>query len=420
MIAWAPAHDSYHVIASMRPGAAAIAPLHVTQRALLELSAQIDQRRAAMPFGLLSGSLCLSPETRTQYLVIDEVTAARRELTPEEPLEQLRTELRALASDAERLRKLPIGWYLGGMDDDLELDPEVAALHRQLFPEAWHVVLVAGQESGAQRGAFQRFESLTDRFYAIAFSELLPESGRRGDAAEARTALRWTNYRSAYPVSPLDTSAVADIGTGSRASRARELDLGSFVRFLRRRAEPSPMDGASPTADAPPPPAPTPPPATAPARRLDISRPISTSAQSSPVRRAAATTPEQTPPAPSAPPALSLAERAVAPPAPPPISRPEPAPATAPPISRAEPVRAALPPTVQGEPSPPVARVEAAPPEISIPQVFIDGALVPLPEEAMSIPQLPPTISAAGRILPMLLGTALIVLVASAVYLSFR
>jgi hypothetical protein len=67
-----------------------------------------------------------------------------------------------------------------------------------------------------------------------------------------------------------------------------------------------------------------------------------------------------------------------------------------------------------------VARAEAAPSEISIPQVFIDGTLVPLPEEAMSIPQLPPTDSAAGRILPMLLGAALIVLVASAVYLSFR
>ena len=131
-IAWTPAHDAYHIVASMRPGASGIPPLHVTQRALLQLHSQIERRHTELPFGLLSGALCLAPESKTHYLLIDEATAARRALTADEPLEQLSTELRALAAEAESGQKLALGWYLGGMDDDLEVDPEVAALHPEL------------------------------------------------------------------------------------------------------------------------------------------------------------------------------------------------------------------------------------------------------------------------------------------------
>ena len=455
VINWAPAHDPYHVIASMRPGAAGIPPLHATQRALLKLSAQMNQRGVVLPFGLLCASLCRSPEMRTNYLLLDEVMAARRELTAEEPLQQLRTELRALASDAERRRKLTLGWYLGGMDGDLELDPEAAALHRELFPEAWHVAVVDGQQSGTQQGAFLRFESVTERFYAIAFSELLPEGDSGREGAEPRTAVRWTNYRSTQPVTPLDDAAIAELTRGE--SRGRELDLGSFMRFLRRGAEPAPMGGASPPADAPAPPA-APPPATSPPRRLD-GRPIPTSAPTPPVRRAAAAPAAKPAPGPSPVVPEARPEQAPAPLVPEAKPMQEPAPAVrdpkvmpapaspaseqkltpappapaqklmpAPPAPEQRPVRLPAPsvsssmplaePAVAPVPPPPIVSSEPAAPDVEVPRVFIDGALVPLPEDGTAIPGHPPTDSSAPRFLLALLFAALIVLVALAVYLS--
>ena len=443
-IAWEPAHDAYYIVAGMRPGAAGIPPLCITQRALLQLRSQIEQRRSELPFGLLSGVQCVAPESETHYLLVDEITAARRELTPDEPIEQLRTELRALASDAERRQKFALGWYLGGMDDDLELDPEVAALHHELFPEAWQIVLLTGQASGEEQGAILRFEARSDRFYLIPFSELLPEAAGRGEAKEAHTAVQWTNYRTAHPVSPIDASSIADVSATEEPSRGRELDLGAFLASLRRGARRTPTSDTSPAAAAPPPPARTLPSAAAPARRLEVSRPVSPSVQgSAAVRRIEAPSPAQEPapapappvPTPSAPPYLSLAGPAAAAsvvPAPVVPSQPAssaptvPAPTVPAPTA---PAPAAPEPSVPEpsvsqrslpERSLPQRSLPEPSPDLEVPQVFINGALVPLPDTNPPVGTLPPTDSAARRFLRALLGVALILLVALAAYLSFR
>ena len=418
-IAWDPAHDAYYIVAAMRPGAAGIPPLHITQRALLQLRSQIEQRRSELPFGLLSGAQCVAPESGTHYLLVDEVTAARRELTPDEPIEQLRTELRALASDAERRQKFALGWYLGGMDDDLELDPEVAALHHELFPEAWQIVLLSGQASGEEQGAILRFEARSDRFYPIPFSELLPEAGWRGEAKEAHTAVQWTNYRTAHPVSPVDASSIADVSATAGRSRGRELDLGAFLASLRRGAGRTPTSDTSPAAAAPLPPARTLPPAAAPAQRLEVSRPVSPSVHAAAaVRRIEATAPAQEPapaPAPpvptsSAPPYLSLAEPAAA-------ATVVPAPVVpSPPVSPAP----VAPEPVAPEPSVPQPSLPEPSPDLEVPQIFINGALVAVPDTNVPLTALPPPETGARRLLPALLGAALIVLVGLAIYLSFR
>ena len=408
-IDWAPAHDAYYIVASMRPGASGIPPLHVTQRALLQLHSQIERRRSELPFGLLSGALCLAPESNTHYLLIDEATAARRPLTADEPLKQLSTELRALAAEAESGQKLVLGWYLGGMDDDLEVDPDVAALHHELFGEAWQIMLVSGQASGAEQGEFRRFESQTERFYPIPFSELLQETGGRGEAGEPRTALRWTHYRTTRPVSYLDPSAIADLSANTQPSRGRELNLGAFVRSLRLRGERTPTDDASPAAEAPAPRARTPLPAVAPTRRPDLDGPISPSSHRSAVRRIDAAPPAQEPtraaapaePARSAPPYLSIAKRTSdVPLVPAPVVPP---PLPAPPAAAA---RETVPP--------------APAPDVEVPQIFINGALVALPDTNPPLTALPPSDTVTRRLLPALLGAVLIVLVGLAIYLSFR
>ena len=408
-IAWAPAHDAYYIVASMRPGAAGIPPLHVTQRALLQLHSQIERRRAALPFGLLSGALCLAPESSTHYLLIDEATAARRALSADEPLKQLSTELRALAAEAESGQKLALGWYLGGMDDDLEVDPEVAALHHELFGEAWQIMLVSGQASGAEQGEFRRFESQSERFYPIPFSELLQETGWHREASEPRTAVRWTHYRTTRPVSYLDPSAIADLSANTQPSRGRELDLGAFLRSLRPGGERTPTGDTSSAVDAPSPRARTPLPAVAPARRPDLNGPISPSSHGSAVRRIDAATPAQEPrparapaePALSAPPYLSIANRTSdVPLVPAPVV---PSPLPAPPAAAA---RETVPP--------------APVPDFEVPQIFINGALVAVPDTNAPLTALPPPDTVARRLLPALLGAALIVLVGLAIYLSFR
>jgi hypothetical protein len=58
-------------------------------------------------------------------------------------------------------------------------------------------------------------------------------------------------------------------------------------------------------------------------------------------------------------------------------------------------------------------------PDVEVPQIFINGALVALPDTNPPLTALPPD-TATRRLLPALLGAALIVLVGLAIYLSFR
>jgi hypothetical protein len=59
-------------------------------------------------------------------------------------------------------------------------------------------------------------------------------------------------------------------------------------------------------------------------------------------------------------------------------------------------------------------------PEIEVPQIFINGALVALPDTNAPPTALPPPDTLARRLLPALVGAVLIILVALAIYLSFR
>ena len=201
-LSWAPTQDSYYELAQILRREGRL-PLYLTQAAILDFEAHLRESSLPLPFGLLAGDICICPDTKLEYLLVDTAVRARVELGEDDPYAQLAEELQALVAEQTKRRKLAIGWYLGGLANDLTLDDDVTRLHGQLFPERWQVALVRGADSGAERGAFLRYESIWSRWYAIPFFEF--HSERAGHKkGEVGTAIRWENYRADEPVRPLD------------------------------------------------------------------------------------------------------------------------------------------------------------------------------------------------------------------------
>jgi hypothetical protein len=194
-IRWRPTHDTYYLAAALRTGAN-LPTLGITQTALLDLGAAIQQSRTRMPYGVLAGQFCVCPETAEQYLLIDDVRPARAELTDRNFADGLRAELRSLAGLAAKRGKLLIGWYISGTGDDLRLEPEDLDLHREMCPEPWQIVLLHDNSGGTERAALMRFESMTQRLYASPFFEMPPDApdAKSGDG-DLVTVLGWTNHR---------------------------------------------------------------------------------------------------------------------------------------------------------------------------------------------------------------------------------
>jgi hypothetical protein len=209
-IAWMPASDSYHVIAGMRLGMSAVPPLYVTQELLRATRSAAELPGSPIAFGVLAGSLCRCPRTDIEYLLLDTVRPASRELTAEDPVGQLATEVRSLMTEIEHSGKLVLGWFIGGMDEDLALDPELQSMQRELFANPWQIVLVLSEQRGVQNGAFVRFDSIADRWYTIPFFELVspPSGGSASD--ELASVTHWQPYRTAQAVHEDGTLA----GTG--------------------------------------------------------------------------------------------------------------------------------------------------------------------------------------------------------------
>jgi hypothetical protein len=192
----------------------------------------LRENPTSLPFGLLAGDLCLCPKTKLQYLLLDDVARSRAELTTDDPRAQLAAELRSLGSHAAERGKLALGWYIGGMGAELELDPEADSLHRELFPESWQVVLLHDIAEGIERGAFLRIEPMMDRTYPIPFFELLSEEGGRSKSTQRRTVLRWVNYRAAEPLLPLDEPSIAATTTAAAVPlRGKSAGSGWFGLF---------------------------------------------------------------------------------------------------------------------------------------------------------------------------------------------
>ena len=245
-IAWEPTHDPYHHVAGILGNASRTPSVHITQRAIRAIGKAIRHSSTALPFGVLTGQLYVCPDTGVEYLLIDDVFAAQAELTASDLPQQLATELRSLSSLALRRGKMPVGWYVSGVGDDLQLGGEDLAVHREVFPEPWQVVLVHDDSRGVQKAAFLRFEPTTDRSYAIPFFEELTEAPRGAGKAEQRSAVSWTNYRSDQETIRPDESPAA-LGLTVEGPPSRQVSrIRTWFEFFRRSprsVEPEPSAG---------------------------------------------------------------------------------------------------------------------------------------------------------------------------------
>lgn len=210
---------------------------------MLELEARLANDPSPVPFGLLAGSLCVCPQTKLEYLLIDEITASRDALTAADPAGELADALRSLASSTVRHGKLALGWYIGGLGEVLQLDLELASVHREVFPDAWQVALLRDARAGAAAGALVRLEPLTNRSYQIPFFELLPDAAGRSGSEAPHTAIRWTTYTATEPVLQLSASngfeAKPSEAAATRADGGRAIRWLSFFR-AQHAAEPEP------------------------------------------------------------------------------------------------------------------------------------------------------------------------------------
>jgi len=265
-LAWTPTQDSYHELAQRLRGEGRL-PVYVTQPAILEFEAHLRDSALPMPFGLLAGDVCVCPRTKLEYLLVDTVSHAHVELGGADPYAQISEELQSLASERSREHKVAIGWYLGGLADDLTLDEDVTRMHEQLFPERWQLVLVRGAVAGAEHGAFLRYESIWTRWFSIPFFEVLSERAAK-NKGEHRTAIRWENYLADQPARPLGEPevSVSDVNLAPRPSWGARL-FGASVE-PHRRVEHGAHDGVADRARA----------ASAPARKEPPSVPRSQTA----------------------------------------------------------------------------------------------------------------------------------------------
>ena len=78
----------------------------------------------------------------------------------------------------------------------MRLEAEDLDLHREMFPEAWQVVLLHDNADGVERAALMRFESMTQRLYASPFFEMLPDATEaKSGGGDLVTVLSWANHR---------------------------------------------------------------------------------------------------------------------------------------------------------------------------------------------------------------------------------
>ena len=416
-IAWTPTEDTYYELARLLRGATGATPLYLAQAAILEFEAHLRVSSSALPFGLLAGEVCLCPQTQLEYLLIDTVARARIMLTEDDPYAQLAAELKSLAAEQVKHRKLAIGWYLGGMSEDLTLDSDVTKLHRELFPERWQVALVRGESSGTQRGAFLRFETLWDRWYSIPFFEFISERGGRNNR-ERRTALRWANYRADEPARPLEEFEGSE-RRANEASRSWWRSSGFVASLpLFRSGRETPVRTPERTSERTPaaaPPAVSTPVVSTP---LVSARVVSATAMSAPVVSVPARRAEPSAPAPVVTMPRPAAMTPLTPPEPLDLARP---PRHAPEPVYVEPTEQTMNASAEVGDAPEVAVEDEAPEAPSdVQQIFIDGSLVTVPLAQATIEGPGKLGSADGvRISSLLIG-ALLLLTLLALYLIAR
>ncbi|MBX6331572.1 MAG: hypothetical protein IRY91_06980, partial [Gemmatimonadaceae bacterium] len=200
VVKWLPLDDSYYLLASAGMGAVA-EPVVLAQDALLQVEHDLRHTQHRDAFGILSGAICICPDSGLQYVLVEGTMDARGVAIGDDPYATMAAELSALARTAERSGKLVVGWYRTGAT----LFPRVAlhdvAVHRTLFPHPWQVALLRDGIGPQNRGALLRVEPTEGRPYSIPFYELLPPPSKYGTGITG-ASVTWSNYRAELEMTP--------------------------------------------------------------------------------------------------------------------------------------------------------------------------------------------------------------------------
>ena len=256
-ITWRPHHDSHHVLADMFASARLVYPLCITQHTLVAVETHLRRPGAPCQYGLLLGELCLHPETREPYVLIDGVFECPPPNDWRNLHAQIGTELSSRIGEAERARHVVVGYYRGAATVVPRPAPADVELFQQFFAQPWQAMLVRDGQAEGGSGAFIRVEPIHRRPYAAPFIELLPKACKVRSAPPS--ALTWSNYDPAEPVTRLPLPADGAVSSTPRepsgsVTPRRILEL---VRGLAAAQPPTP-NGASPRVIGHPPPGPTP------------------------------------------------------------------------------------------------------------------------------------------------------------------
>lgn len=165
-------------------------PIFITQRALEAVHAQV----AALPdgsssLGFLVGAVCLSPETRIPYIVVESTIHIPWAIAGER-LESALVQGRAIAQpEVDRTGDQVLGWYHSLVAGQARLSPADVEAFGACFDEPWNVAMVVARGPGAElTGGMFRIGSDAARSTDTLPFYVLPER----DAPVAS----WTNYRS--------------------------------------------------------------------------------------------------------------------------------------------------------------------------------------------------------------------------------
>lgn len=203
---WQPRDDAYFRLAAMLRTSREAAPLYVVQRVIADVEAHCHGSSSPLVYGLLIGERCVEPKTNREYVLIDGALHAPPYASTGDPAAVIAPNLDALAAEAARHGKTPLGWYRGGTTAVAAKARAEVAFHRRHFTEAWQALLVI-DGGGVSRGTFLRIEPGDGRAYAAPFHELLPK-GTKAIGGRLRTAVGWENYHTLNFVAPRDPAFV--------------------------------------------------------------------------------------------------------------------------------------------------------------------------------------------------------------------
>ena len=166
---------------------APVSPIFITQRALEAVHAQV----AALPerassLGFLMGAVCLSPDTRIPYIVVESTIHIPWAISGDH-LESALRQGRAIAHvDVDRTGNQLLGWYHSLVPGPARLSVADVEAHVACFEQEWNVAMVVARGAELTGGMF-RIGSDAARSTDYLPFYVLP--GRDPPAAS------WANYR---------------------------------------------------------------------------------------------------------------------------------------------------------------------------------------------------------------------------------